>query len=137
MSWEDIGFDFDRVGTKAYDDYNLPKLTVKTSASMASRIIRTDNPKPDYFYKQFVKNEQEKKKSRLTKTDVNTICEMQRKITVYENYIVAMSGMIQRRDEMIEPVLLLNDTPMDEWMNTAWRELREMKKELLKPKGNG
>lgn len=78
-----------------------------------------------------------RKKSRLTKTDVNTICEMQRKITVYENYIVAMSGMIQRRDEMIEPVLLLNDTPMDEWMNTAWRELREMKKELLKPKGNG
>jgi hypothetical protein len=48
-----------------------------------------------------------------------------------------MSGMIQRRDEMIEPVLLLNDTPMDEWMNTAWRELREIKKELLKPKGNG
>lgn len=78
-----------------------------------------------------------RKKSRLTKTDVNTICEMQRKITVYENYIVAMSGMIQRRDEMMEPVLLLNDTPMDEWMNTAWRELREMKKELLKPKGNG
>ncbi len=78
-----------------------------------------------------------RKRSRLTKTDVNTICEMQRKITVYENYIVAMSGMIQRRDEMIEPVLLLNDTPMDEWMNTAWRELREIKKELLKPKGNG
>ena len=62
MSWEDIGFDFDRVGVKAYDDYNLPKLTVKTSASMASRIIRTDNPKPDYFFKQFIKNEQEKKK---------------------------------------------------------------------------
>lgn len=78
-----------------------------------------------------------RKKSRLTKTDVNTICEMQRKITVYENYIVAMSGMIQRRDEIIEPVLLLNDTPMDEWMNTAWRELREMKKELLKLEGNG
>lgn len=78
-----------------------------------------------------------RKRSRLTKTDVNTICEMQRKITVYENYIVAMSGMIQRRDEMIEPVLLLNDTPMDEWMNTAWGELREMKKELLKLKGNG
>lgn len=75
-----------------------------------------------------------KNKSRLTKTDVNTICEMQRKITAYENYIVAMSGMIQRRDIMIEPVLLLNDTPMDEWMNTAWRELREMKKELLELK---
>ena len=74
-------------------------------------------------------------KSRLTKTDINTICEMQRKITVYENYIVAMPGMIQRRDALIEPVLLLNDTPMDEWMNTAWRKLREMKKELLGLKG--
>lgn len=78
-----------------------------------------------------------RKRSRLTKTDVNTICEMQRKITVYENYIVAMYGMIMRRDALIEPVLLLNDTPMDGWMNTAWRELREMKKELLKLEGNG
>lgn len=76
-----------------------------------------------------------KNKSRLTKTDVNTICEMQRKITVYENYIVAMYGMIQRRDALIEPVLLLNDTPMDEWMSTAWNGLREMKKELLEHKG--
>ena len=60
MSWEDIGFDFDRVGTKAYDDYNSPKLTVKTSASMASRIIRTDNPKPDFWFKKFLENEKEK-----------------------------------------------------------------------------
>lgn len=37
------GFDFDRVGDKAYDDCNLPKLTVMTS----SRIIRTDNPDPN------------------------------------------------------------------------------------------
>ena len=62
MSWEDIGFDFDRVGTKAYDDYYSPKLTVKTSATIVDRIIRTDNPKPDYFFKQFIKNEQEKGK---------------------------------------------------------------------------
>lgn len=73
-------------------------------------------------------------KSRLTKADVNTICEMQRKITAYENYIIAMCAMIQRRDEMIEPVLLLNDTPMDEGMNTAWKGLRGMKKELLELK---
>jgi hypothetical protein len=56
---------------------------------------------------------------------------------VYENYIVAMYGMIMRRDEMIEPGLLLNDTPMDGWMNASWEELREMKKELLELKGNG
>ena len=77
-----------------------------------------------------------KNKSRLTRTDVNTICEMQRKITAYENYIVAMSEMIRHKDNMSEPVLLLNDTPMDDFMNDAWRGLREMKKELLELKGN-
>lgn len=77
-----------------------------------------------------------REKSRLTKTDVNTICEMQRKITAYENYIVAMSEMIRHKDNMSEPVLLLNDTPMDDFMNDAWRGLREMKKELLELKGN-
>ena len=77
-----------------------------------------------------------KNKSRLTKTDVNTICEMQRKIVVYENYIFAMFGMIQRREDLkVEPILLLNDTPMDDWMNISWNGLREMKKELLELKG--
>lgn len=75
-----------------------------------------------------------KNKSRLTKTDVNTICEMQKKIDAYENYIVAMCGMIQRRESLIEPVLLLNDTPMDGWMNEAWIGLREMKKKLIETK---
>lgn len=75
-----------------------------------------------------------RKKSRLTKTDVNTICEMQRKITAYENYIVAMCSMILNRDIRKEPALLLNDTPMDCWMNESWRGLREMKKELLELK---
>ena len=74
-------------------------------------------------------------KSRLTKADVNTICEMQRKITAYENYIVAMCSMIQNRDILNEPVLLLNDTPMDCWMNESWKGLREMKKELMELKG--
>lgn len=73
-------------------------------------------------------------KSRLTKTDVNTICEMQRKITAYENYIVAMCSMILNRDIRKEPALLLDDTPMDDWMNESWRGLREMKKELLELK---
>ena len=47
------GFDFDRVGVKAYDDYNLPKLTVKIS----STIIRTDNPDPNSWVKKFWRNE--------------------------------------------------------------------------------
>ena len=77
-----------------------------------------------------------KNKSRLTKTDVNTICEMQKKIDAYENYICAMCGMIQHREDLkFKPILLLNDTPMDDWMNISWNGLREMKKELLELKG--
>lgn len=77
-----------------------------------------------------------KNKSRLTKTDVNTICEMQRKIDAYENYICAMCGMIQHREDLkFKPILLLNDTPMDDWMNISWNGLQEMKKELLELKG--
>lgn len=77
-----------------------------------------------------------KNKSRLTKKDVNTICEMQRKIIVYENYICAMCGMIQHREDLkFKPILLLNDTPMDDWMNMSWNGLQEMKKELIELKG--
>ena len=77
------------------------------------------------------------KKSRLTKTDVNTICEMQRKITAYENYIVAMCGMIQHKEDLkFRPILVENDTPMDAWMNISWIELQEMKKELIELKEN-
>ena len=75
-----------------------------------------------------------KNKSRLTKTDVNTICEMQKKIVAYENYICAMCGLIQRREDLeFKPILLL-DTPMDDWMSISWTGLQEMKKELLELK---
>ena len=77
-----------------------------------------------------------KNKSRLTTTDVNTICEMQKKIDAYENYICAMCGMIQHREDLkFKPILLLNDTPMDDWMNISWNGLQEMKKELIELKG--
>lgn len=77
-----------------------------------------------------------KNKSRLTKTDVNTICEMQKKIDAYENYICAMCGMIQHREDLkFKPILLLNDTPMDDWMNISWNGLQEMKKELIELNG--
>lgn len=77
-----------------------------------------------------------KNKSRLTKTDVNTICEMQRKIIAYENYICAMCGIIQHREDLkFNPILVLNNTPMDDWMNIAWNGLQEMKKELIELKG--
>ena len=77
-----------------------------------------------------------KNKSRLTKTDVNTICEMQKKIDTYENYICAMCGIIQHREDLkFHPILVLNNTPMDDWMNIAWNGLQEMKKELIELKG--
>ena len=55
------GFDFDRVGVKAYDDYNSPKLIVKTLATKVSRVICTDNPDPNSWIKKFWRNEQETK----------------------------------------------------------------------------
>lgn len=77
-----------------------------------------------------------KNKSRLTKTDVNTICEMQKKIDAYEYFIVAMCGMIQHREDLNNVyLLLLNDTPMDDWMNLSWNGVKELKKELLELKG--
>lgn len=61
---------------------------------------------------------------------------MQKKIDAYENYICAMCGMIQHREDLkFKPILLLNDTPMDDWMNNSWNGLHEMKKELIELKG--
>lgn len=38
------GFDFDRVGAKAYEDYNSPKLIIKTLATKVNMTHFTDNP---------------------------------------------------------------------------------------------
>lgn len=70
--------------------------------------------------------------SRLTRTDVNTICEMQRKIDAYEDYICAMCGIIQRKDLGFKPILMQKGTPMDKWMNISWIGVQEMKKEIAK-----
>ena len=70
-------------------------------------------------------------KSRLTKTDVNTICEMQRKIDIYEEYIVGLCGLIQHRGKM-RYVVLLRDTDMDDFVNMAWRTYLNQAKELPK-----
>ena len=71
-----------------------------------------------------------KNKSRLTKTDINTICEMQRKIDAYESYIIGLCGLIQRWNDNTRYIVLIQDTPMDDWVNQAFNELEEMKKEL-------
>lgn len=62
-----------------------------------------------------------RKSSRLTKTGINAICEMQRKIDAYEGYIIGLCGLIQHRGEG-RPVVLLRDTPMDEWVCHAWND---------------
>lgn len=67
-------------------------------------------------------------KSRLTKTDVNTICEMQRKIDVYEEYIIGLCGLIQHRGKM-QYVVLLRGTDMDSAVNQAWNEYQKQMNE--------
>lgn len=46
MDGKYYGFDFDRVGVKAHEEYNSPKLIIKIPGSITNRIIRTDNPDP-------------------------------------------------------------------------------------------
>lgn len=78
-----------------------------------------------------------KKKSRLTKTDVNAICEMQRKIDAYENYIAGICGLVQSKYNPNKIfVITLSETPLDELVNTAWIQIQEMKEELDRLKNN-
>ena len=75
------------------------------------------------------------KKSRLTKTDVNTICEMQRKIDAYESYIKGLFGLAQR-EKPTERLVFLCGTDLDDEVNHCWRYIKEMKKELIELKEN-
>lgn len=68
-------------------------------------------------------------KSRFTKTDVNVICEMQRKIDAYEDFIIGICGLIQHRGKM-KYFSLQHGTDMDGFMNSAWRTYLEQAKEL-------
>lgn len=70
-------------------------------------------------------------KSRLTKTDVNTICEMQKKIDAYESYIIGIGGLVQQRDvENYKLVIPLCDTPIDDIVNSTWKGIQDMKRKL-------
>lgn len=70
-----------------------------------------------------------KNKSRLAKTDINTICEMQRKIDAYESYIIGMSGLIGR-DDRKDYIVVMQGTPMDDLVNIMDRKIKELNKEL-------
>ena len=65
-------------------------------------------------------------KSRFTKTDVNTLCEMQRKIDAYEDFIVAICGMTQHKSTAMRYICLIKGTDMDEWMEMAWKNVQEL-----------
>ena len=72
-----------------------------------------------------------KSKSRFTKTDVNTICELQRKIDVYENYILCLFHHTKESSKIGEATFFMHGTDMDEWVNMAVRNIWKIKKELI------
>ena len=69
-----------------------------------------------------------KNKSRLTKTDVNAICEMQRKIVSYEMYFQSIMINLGNKESK---VVVLMDTPMDEVVSMIYRRTNNLK-ELIK-----
>lgn len=58
-----------------------------------------------------------KNKSRLTRTDVNAISEMARKIYAYEDYILCICGHAQKGRNARH--VLMRGTEMDDWVNAA------------------
>lgn len=65
------------------------------------------------------------KKSRLTKTDVNAICELQRKIDAYESYIVALFHVLSSSDK--KPLVLLKGTELDSFVSKAFRSAAKLR----------
>lgn len=72
-----------------------------------------------------------RKKSRFTKTDVNTICELQRKIDAYEEYIIGICGLVQHRNAS-KYIVLLRGTEIDEWVNDCYNSLVKLFEEVEK-----
>lgn len=70
-----------------------------------------------------------KKRTKLTKIDVNTICEMQRKIDAYESYLIGLSGLAQRENPS-RYIVLLGGTDLDRIVNQCWNNIEEMKRRL-------
>ena len=58
-----------------------------------------------------------KNKSRLTRTDVNAISEMARKIYAYEDYILCICGHAQKGRNARH--VLMRGTEMDDWVDDA------------------
>ena len=74
-------------------------------------------------------------KSRFTKTDVNTICEMQRKISAYESYIIAIYG--HTRPNHNGSCFIKQGTDMDEWVEMTFQNIDRMREEIRIARRNG
>ena len=63
-----------------------------------------------------------KNKSRLTKTDVNAICELQRKVDAYELYLQCIVFLLCSK----EPYggVPIQNTPMDDTMQMIWHKIQ-------------
>lgn len=73
-----------------------------------------------------------RKKSRFTKTDVNTICELQRKIDIYESYILALVGHSSPKKDTRQYAVCIMGTDMDDWVEMAWKNITELKEKYRK-----
>ena len=78
-----------------------------------------------------------RKRSRLAKTDVATICEMQRKIDAYESYIIALAGHSSMKKETKKYVVLFMGTDMDGWVQDTWNNIQKMKDDLKEKNREG
>ena len=68
------------------------------------------------------------KKSRFTKSDVNAICMMQRKIDAYENYLFAINRMLHSSGDKILPIVLMN-TDMDIIARDSYKIAKKLRSE--------
>jgi len=68
------------------------------------------------------------KKSRFTKSDVNAICMMQRKIDAYESYLFAINRMLHSSGDKILPIVLMN-TDMDTIARDSYKIAKKLRSE--------
>ena len=68
------------------------------------------------------------KKSRFTKSDVNAICMMQRKIDAYESYLFAINRMLHSSGDKILPIVLMN-TDMDTIARDSYKIAKKLRNE--------
>ena len=76
-----------------------------------------------------------KRKSRFTKTDVNAICEMQRKIDAYEDFIIALNGMVRRKDPSYKYICFVKNVMVQDNMDDLWSNCEELIKVYNEHKG--